>query len=88
MYFIREKVKSFDWTMYLRISKKERISVAKGDSLDKIRKEVANYLRNLIFYVVNFESTKRFSRSYSFGRLSGRVICGMSDWAIESCEKR
>ena len=53
--------------------------MAKGDSLDKIRKEVANYLTNLIFYVVNFESAKRFSRSYSFGRLSGRVICGMSD---------
>lgn len=38
MYFIREKVKSFDWTMYLRNFEKERISVAKGDSLDKIRK--------------------------------------------------
>ena len=51
--------------------------MANGDSLDKIRKEVANYLRNLIFYVVNFDSTKRFGRSYSFGRLSGRVIFGM-----------
>ena len=56
-----------------KFRKKERISEAKGVSLDKIFKDVADYLRNLILYVVNFESTKRFSRSYSFGSLAEKL---------------
>ena len=48
--------------------------MAKGDSLDKIRKEVANYLRNLIFYVLNLGLVKNDKSMIEFVHLSWKYV--------------